>query len=885
MLCQRPPTAWGSRFACSAVHSKLFRLQRLVNQIKHPRGYTLDRISKRSSLVSLRRSFNLQGMDLPQSNPRRRNSHNPHSAGPTHNHMNISKPSTAFNLSRSLKKSPTFHAPTSLSGDHDPILNIPSLPRRSLTCFENLELLAGDGRIAQIIGAVDRSLSGLGKFASDSQETFVADILPVPLFMLHANVSNSDQVGMDSAHTTTISSQIPRVGSTKRHHASDSGIGSTVSSSEASMSGKYAGVTQGLASNTSNVSAIGSTPCALDEGGIQTGINGLPALALGSTVGSRHALSEYACKQIQKYIILPIVREPKLKEFHSLAHGIPYRVARKEITCLRDLEKVLLWLAPKWSTTKSSFLTFCETSIQCIHTTVEHLNEHDQRRPTDRPYTNGYFLDLVEQVRQYAKMLAASRAMVASEASSTKEQTSDERLELVGGLGKTGQLAELVRTKDGRSVSLRTGIDLSVGQSSQGFQPNVKRCVDEVLDEDVLRSMARRRKSDQPVMKDIQKCRDCSKVFKRPCDLTKHEKTHSRPWKCVDASCKYHEYGWPTEKERDRHMNDKHSITPSMYRCQYPPCPYESKRESNCKQHMEKAHGWAYVRSKNNGRKSKTSSSGKTPPTPQLSTPGSHIFDAPTPETQDGPNSCPPASAYHIPASLAGSAADPEMPGLYGTEMIGFGDTFGPYDPSFSWAVSSNEFGRGNAIEHATNTNRTSWDETMANPSAPLSSFESSLNQQEEQPLFGASFDWSNMDQDLTSLNIQLVTPAMSVDTRPFDVFSRNASMSHDAHASAQIPSLSPGAQGDAMLYSPHSMLSNDLSADEGFVEFNNDLLKPTHDFSLFDSSNPTLSLNSATNEGMFQDLSTFNTYTTWSGRGVDLAHQFGTGDLMHIEE
>ena len=39
-----------------------------------------------------------------------------------------------------------------------------------------------------------------------------------------------------------------------------------------------------------------------------------------------------------------------------------------------------------------------------------------------------------------------------------------------------------------------------------------------------------------------------------------------------------------------------------MFRCHYHPCPYESKRESNCKQHMEKAHGWAYVRSKNNGK-------------------------------------------------------------------------------------------------------------------------------------------------------------------------------------------------------------------------------------------------------------------------------------------
>ena len=150
--------------------------------------------------------------------------------------------------------------------------------------------------------------------------------------------------------------------------------------------------------------------------------------------GSQHALSEYACRHIQKHIISPIIAESSLKNFHPLVRGIPYRVGRKEITCLRDLEKVLLWLAPvsgsyhirersmahfwvfgvqKWSVSRKAFLHFCETTIQCLHTTVEFLSEPDQRRPTDRPYTNGYFLDLTEQVRQYAAMITASRARMA----------------------------------------------------------------------------------------------------------------------------------------------------------------------------------------------------------------------------------------------------------------------------------------------------------------------------------------------------------------------------------------------------------------------------------------------------------------------------------------
>lgn len=163
---------------------------------------------------------------------------------------------------------------------------------------------------------------------------------------------------------------------------------------------------------------------------------------MGPMNGTQHALSEYACRQIQRHIINPIIHEPTLKDFHPLISGIPYRVGRKEITCLRDLEKILLWLAPvsdsscsgkrrlvahgcssgvkKWSVSKASFLKFCETSIQCIHTTVEYLNGQDQRRPTDRPYTNGYFLDLTEQVRRYAEILAASREAMAARGSSSE---------------------------------------------------------------------------------------------------------------------------------------------------------------------------------------------------------------------------------------------------------------------------------------------------------------------------------------------------------------------------------------------------------------------------------------------------------------------------------
>ena len=97
-------------------------------------------------------------------------------------------------------------------------------------------------------------------------------------------------------------------------------------------------------------------------------------------------------------------------------------------------------------------------------------------------------------------------------------------------------------------------------------------------------------------------CEVCGKHYTRYCDKNKHLKTHSRPFKCSVPNCKYHDFGWPTEKELERHYNDKHASSPQTYSCLFQPCSYRSKRQSNCKQHMEKAHGWTYVRSRASNR-------------------------------------------------------------------------------------------------------------------------------------------------------------------------------------------------------------------------------------------------------------------------------------------
>src|SRR5437773_7230984 len=70
-----------------------------------------------------------------------------------------------------LKKGATFHSPkTPPSEELDPILNFPTLPRRSPTCPRSLEdVLAAEKRMAAFLGTVERNFSGLESDSSFSK--------------------------------------------------------------------------------------------------------------------------------------------------------------------------------------------------------------------------------------------------------------------------------------------------------------------------------------------------------------------------------------------------------------------------------------------------------------------------------------------------------------------------------------------------------------------------------------------------------------------------------------------------------------------------------------------------------------------------------------------
>ncbi|QDS68186.1 hypothetical protein FKW77_010494 [Venturia effusa] len=705
-----------------------------------------------------------------------------------------------------LRKSQTFNARTSISTDlGSPVAHARYMPKRSPTSPKALEDLVNEGEliaahtsdVAKLLQEFDDKISGLASVEGNASILSEKDVLAVPSFMVQ-QVNVPEPMDVD-----------PKPVIVDHHHDSDSGLGSSVASSTIEHASRRSrGSERSIASTHSTITSSASS--------------------LGSNQRHQQFLSKDAIRHIKKQIVQPILDEESLKEFHPLIEDIPRRIGARFISNLRDLEKTLFFLAPDFSSSPKSFLQFCETSIQCLHNTVDYLCERDQRLPADRPYTNNYFLDLVEQIRRYAEIMARTRAKKESgEEKDEMDYNSDEEILIEGGLSKNGKSAELVRKKDGKLIPLseRSGLDAAKGSPSSSSKRPLS---DDEMDDEVLRSMARRRKSDKPgdVM---HPCAVCAKEFKRPCDLTKHEKTHSRPWKCPELKCRYHEQGWPTEKERDRHVNDKHSQAPQMYKCKFPPCTYSSKRESNCKQHMEKAHNWQYVRSKSNGRKKNGEASGSNrtasePLTPFIQTPLSathHNFSSPESPFLQSPS------------------AQPE------SHFGGYGG-YSSYTPS---ASNENLFTAYDTRRESVTTAGSVLTYSSSNFSPAQgfnSAFEEALHTPEDVNFSDSIFDNTAMNF-FSAQPAQQPTPAMSVNF-DFNDFSSGLDATNNQH-------LSPGVVPDATLYSPN--LNDNMHFDEALAMNAGDDMGFGQDFTLFGANSSNDIANVAAAQ-WFPDTSNF---------------------------
>lgn len=746
----------------------------------------------------------------------------------------------------SLRKSGTFSSPKSATDLCD-LENSYFMPRRSPTSTERLEELLQDSiqdpsvrRVANLLKDFDKKIAG-HRAASAAHANILNDpeVLPVPSFVLDNATLDSEPMDVDPKSSV--------VGQNPHEHTSDSGLGSSISGSKYGKDLHLPVLVLGVPHSNILKDDIRTQRSSVRES-ISTSVSSTHSAvtrscsALGACE-EKHTLGEFACKQIHDHIIKPILAEDSLKEFHPLIKDVPRRIGEKNICNLRDLEKTLIFLAPvsgirylsesaktycifrgfkELSATSTSYLRFCERSIQLLATTVKYLSESDQRLPSDRPYTNGYFLDLIEQIRRYAAIMAATREKQEKGQdlnemdysrydraagflfSRTTNQTtsSDEKITLRGGLSHNGHPIELVREKNGKTMPITEGTENAYRSlSKRGLSD------DEMNEDEVTRSMARRRKSEKPgdVM---HMCRDCKKDFKRPCDLTKHEKTHSRPWKCSDDKCKYFDLGWPTAKERDRHMNDKHSAAPAQYKCCYPPCSYASKRESNCKQHMEKAHGWEYVRSKSNGRKKGPTSSDHsptTPLTPFIGTPQSAALTTP----------------------ITPFAPSPQMPMIGDFEYYGFGT------PALSVQEYQDDFRRDSVTTDGSHFTYSSG-HSLTEPT----SFVDAVTPEETGVNHNDVFNNGTLGANFNT-GFQQPTPALSTqfDFEPLP-FTTNSAMNMG------FPHLSPLAQPDVTLFSPQ------MHMDEGFGDMDMDMnaFSRAGDFTLFDPAPSVMPLNNTTN-------------------------------------
>ncbi|KAI9772500.1 MAG: peptide-N4-(N-acetyl-beta- glucosaminyl)asparagine amidase [Geoglossum simile] len=93
-----------------------------------------------------------------------------------------------------------------------------------------------------------------------------------------------------------------------------------------------------------------------------------------------------------------------------------------------------------------------------------------------------------------------------------------------------------------------------------------------------------------------------SSVEAHPYNLTKHEKTRSRLWGCVEEGYRYHQTDWPTERKRGRCINDKHSATLPLHCCPLEPCSHVFRRRSDLIRHAKISHDWEYGRSMQDSR-------------------------------------------------------------------------------------------------------------------------------------------------------------------------------------------------------------------------------------------------------------------------------------------
>jgi hypothetical protein len=229
---------------------------------------------------------------------------------------------------------------------------------------------------------------------------------------------------------------------------------------------------------------------------------------------------------------------------------------------------------------------------------------------------------------------------------------------------------------------------------------------------------------------------------------------------------------------------------------------------------MEKAHGWTYVRSKNNGKNrdkataTNTNTGLPTPVTTNIRTPSSEGNSMNTPEEEDMDLSYDGSVFY-------GNQSDSNFPEY--TDAPEMGGMFPPQQLHLDYSPVTDYTNPGSASDNSPYTSN-----TLAGQDHFIDNFPSNFTNT------GADFNLFG-DEDLYSANVQLPTPSREIFQQAFSGF-ETSGVPYNADP---VPHISPLGHGNTMLYTPTSL----REVDEGFSEdfgSNNCL---GNDFQLFPSS------------------------------------------------
>jgi hypothetical protein len=255
---------------------------------------------------------------------------------------------------------------------------------------------------------------------------------------------------------------------------------------------------------------------------------------------------------------------------------------------------------------------------------------------------------------------------------------------------------------------------------------------------------------------------------------------------------------------------------------------------------MEKAHGWTYLRSKNNGKNREKGAPSNGLPTPQtnnIRTPSSDANTVNTPEDDD----------FDMQTGYDGSA-------IYDQQNLDFPEYNQTSDMDM---FTSNQLTLDYSPISEMNNSTSSHQSPYVANTMPTDQFSENFDYTNA----NIDFNLYDDDNDLYSANVHhLPTPSHNIFESTLNPTYNTSSISYPANP---MPHISPIGHGNTMLYTPPTSLGD---IDEGFEDFPTNNCNITADFPLFPTSNSGTVSSSAPSQ-LFGELPVVNNFPNLSAQ------------------